>query len=237
MPKNSISASIKRIHRESVPSSIINMITDLLITKELKPGDQLPTELELAQQLGVGRNSVREAVKSLSYLGVVEIRRGIGTFVAEFMPASVLNPLVLELVFEKKTSREIIELRLLIETAVAEMVIQKASDNDIQKLDEANNRLRNAAGAKHIDSQHLRDLDINFHETLLQLTDNRPLQKIGKVIYTLFLASIEKTVEQDPLRAAGNHQLIIDAIKRRDPALLRRHMKKSLSLWMDYLQR
>ena len=96
MPKNSLSASIKRIHRESVPSSIINMITDLLIAKKLKPGDQLPTELELAQQLGVGRNSVREAVKSLSYLGVVVIRRGIGTFVADSMPASVLNPLVLE---------------------------------------------------------------------------------------------------------------------------------------------
>lgn len=237
MPKTIISASIKRIPRESVPSSIINMITDLLISRELKPGDQLPTELELAQQLGVGRNSVREAVKSLSYLGVVEIRRGIGTFVATSMPASVLNPLLLELVFEQKTSREIIELRLLIETAVAEMVIQKAGDDDIQKLDEANNQLRLAAGAKHIDSQHLRNLDINFHVTLLQLTDNRPLQKIGKAIYTLFLASIEKTVEQDPLRAVGNHQLIIDAIKKRDPALLRIHMKESLSLWMDYLQR
>ena len=235
MAKNTLSASIKRINRESVPSSIINLIIDLLISKKLKPGDQLPTELELAQQLGVGRNSVREAINTLSYLGVVKIKRGIGTFISESMQASVVNPLVLDLIFEQKTSKEIIELRLLIETAVAEMVIQKASDEDIQRLDEVNDRLRIAARGDIPRSQNLRDLDIEFHETLLQLTNNRPLQKIGKVIYTLFLASIEKTVEQDPLRAVTNHQLIIDAVKKRDPVLLREHMKESLSLWMAYL--
>ena len=96
-----------------------------LLSLGFKPGDKLPTEMELAQQLGVGRNSVREAIKMLSYLGVVEIRRGIGTYVAETMPPSVVNPLILGLVFEQKTSREIIELRLLIETAVAEMLMQK----------------------------------------------------------------------------------------------------------------
>ncbi|MHC4456559.1 MAG: FadR/GntR family transcriptional regulator [Planctomycetota bacterium] len=237
MPKNNLSASIKPLHRESVPSSIINMITDLLISKELKPGDQFPSELELAQQLGVGRNSVREAIKTLSYLGVVEIRRGIGTFVAESMPASVVNPLVLGLILEQKTSREIIELRLLIETAVAEMVIQKAGVEDIQKLEAANGRLRKAATGKSKRSVSLRDLDINFHETLLEVTDNRPLQKIGKVIYTLFLASIEKTVEEDPNLAVRNHQLVIEAIKKRDVELLRKHMKESLSFWMDYIQR
>lgn len=236
MAKNALSNSIKRIHRESVPSSIINLIIDSLISKKLKPGDQLPTELDLAQQLGVGRNSVREAINTLSYIGVVNIKRGIGTFISESMPASVVNPLVLDLIFEQKTSIEIIELRLLIETAVAEMVIQKANDEDIQKLDEANERLRIAATGEITGSQDLRDLDINFHETLLQLTNNRPLQKIGKAIYTLFLASIEKTVEQDPLRAVKNHQLIIDAVKKRDPVLLRKHMKESLSLWMDYLK-
>ena len=237
MAINNFSSSIKRIQRESVPSSIINLIIDLLISKKLKPGDQLPTELELTQQLGVGRNSVREAINTLSYLGVVNIKRGIGTFISESMQASVVNPLVLDLIFEQKTTKEIIELRLLIETAVAEMVIQKASDEDIQQLETANSRLQRAATARHPRPQELRDLDIDFHETLLKLTDNRPLQKIGKVIYALFLASIEKTVEQDPLRAVKNHQLIIDAVKKRDPALLRKHMRESLSLWMDYLNR
>ena len=78
---------------------------------------------------------------------------------------------------------------------------------------------------------------IGFHETLLELTDNKPLKKVGKAIYALFLASIETTVKQDPERAVRNHQLIIEAVEKRDPELLRKHMKESLSFWMDYIQR
>lgn len=234
--KDPVTESIRPLKRESVTSSIINRLTDLLISGDLKPGDKLPTELELAQQLGVGRNSVREAIKMLSYLGVIEIRRGIGTFVAESMPESVVNPMILGLVFEQKTSREIIELRLLIETAIGEMVIQKAGDDDINKLKAANERLKTAAAHKESSSQQLRDFDIGFHETLLELTDNKPLKKVGQAIYALFLASIETTVKQDPERAVRNHQLIIEAVEKRDPDLLRKHMKESLSFWMDHLQ-
>jgi DNA-binding FadR family transcriptional regulator len=235
--KDPVTKSIRPLNRESVTSSIINRLTDLLISGELKPGDKLPTEMELAEQLGVGRNSVREAIKMLSYLGVIEIRRGIGTFVANSMPESVVNPLILGLVFEQKTSREIIELRLLIETAIGEIVIQKASDEDIKNLVAANEHLKKAAARKSSSSQQLRDIDIGFHETLLELTDNNPLKKIGKAIYALFLSSIENTVKQDPERAVRNHQLIIEAVEKRDPELLRKHMKESLSFWMDYLQR
>jgi DNA-binding FadR family transcriptional regulator len=235
--KDPVTKSIRPLNRESVTSSIINRLTDLLISGELKPGDKLPTEMELAEQLGVGRNSVREAIKMLSYLGVIEIRRGIGTFVANSMPESVVNPLILGLVFEQKTSREIIELRLLIETAIGEIVIQKASDEDIKKLVAANEHLKKAAARKSSSSQQLRDIDIGFHETLLELTDNNPLKKVGKAIYALFLSSIENTVKQDPERAVRNHQLIIEAVEKRDPELLRKHMKESLSFWMDYLQR
>ena len=235
--KDPVTKSIRPLNRESVTSSIINRLTDLLISGELKPGDKLPTEMELAEQLGVGRNSVREAIKMLSYLGVIEIRRGIGTFVANSMPESVVNPLILGLVFEQKTSREIIELRLLFETAIGEIVIQKASDEDIKNLVAANERLKKAAARKSSSSQQLRDIDIGFHETLLELTDNNPLKKVGKAIYALFLSSIENTVKQDPERAVRNHQLIIEAVEKRDPELLRKHMKESLSFWMDYLQR
>ena len=232
-----VTETIQPLNRESVTSSIINRLTDLLISGNLKPGDKLLTEMELAQHLGVGRNSVREAIKMLSYLGVIEIRRGIGTFVANSMPASVVNPMVLGLVFEQKTSREIIELRLLIETAIGEMVIQKAGAEDIKQLKAANERLQKAAARMDSSSQQLRDLDIGFHETLLELTDNKPLKKVGKAIYALFLASIETTVKQDPERAVRNHQLIIEAVEKRDPELLRKHMKESLSFWMDYIQR
>lgn len=236
MPNKYVTQSIRPLNRESIPSLIIERITELIISKKLKPGDQLPTELELAQQLGVGRNSLREAVKILSYLGVIEIRRGIGTFIAESMSTSVMNPLIMALIIEQKTSKEIIELRLLIDTAAAEIVIQKASDGDINRIEDVNNQLRKEAGKKPVNSRKLKDLDIRFHETLLELTNNNLLSKIGKSIYTLFLASIEKTVAADPIRAVKNHQLVIDAIKKRDKLLLRKIMNQSLSFWIDHIQ-
>lgn len=69
MTNNPFAESMKPLNRESVSSSIMNMITNYLLSKELKPGDKLPTESEFVQQLGVGRNSVREAIKMLSSRG------------------------------------------------------------------------------------------------------------------------------------------------------------------------
>jgi len=96
------------------------MIINYLLSKKLKPGDKLPTESEFSQQLGVGRNSLREAIKMLSSFGIIEIKRGLGTFIAKSMSSSVMNPLILGLVFEQGTSIELFELRLLIETGAAE---------------------------------------------------------------------------------------------------------------------
>jgi hypothetical protein len=76
-----------------------------------------------------------------------------------------------------------------------------------------------------------RDLDINFHHTLLEVTKNPLLAKIGRAIYTLFFTSIEKTGELDPTSGYTNHQLVIDAIRRRDEDLARNVTRESLSFW------
>jgi len=208
-----------------------------LLSGELKPGDKLPTEHEFAKKLGVGRNSIREAIKMLSSIGVVEIKRGAGTFIAESMSSSILNPLIISLVFEQGASRELIELRLLLDTDAAELAMQKAGDQDIKKLEEANQRLREEAEKQNHDQHQLRDLDLNFHRVLYELSGNTLLDKIGQAIYSLFFASIEKTVEADPQLAYRNHQMVIDAIKQRDAELIRRRMQKSLSFWMEYLSK
>lgn len=234
-PNNLFAETIKPLARESVSSSIVNLITDYLLSKHLKPGDKLPTETEFSQQLGVGRNSVREAVKMLSSLGVVEIKRGVGTFIAKSISSSIMNPLILGLVFEQGASRELFELRLLIDTGAAELVIQKANDEDIRKLDEANEQLRIATETSLNERRKLLDLDINFHYTLLELTKNPFLAKIGMAVYTLFFASIEKTVILDPVGGYKNHQKVIDAIKKRDMDRIREITKESLSFWVTII--
>ncbi len=221
--------------RESVSSSILNMIIDYILDGHLKPGDRLPTEVEFVEKLGVGRNSVREAIKVLSVLGIVNIKRGFGTFISETMSSSVLEPLLLSLAFEQGTPKGLIELRLLLEIGAAELVIDKASDEEIEELDRANQALIEAAGEKKDDLHALRDIDLNIHFTFFSLTKNPFVEKIARTIYRLFYASIEKTVEIDPDLAYKNHKLIIDAIKKRDKALTKESIKKALAFWMQYI--
>lgn len=235
MPDNHFANSLKPFKRESISNSILNVITDSILSGTLKPGDKLPTELELAENLGVGRNSVREAMKMLSSLGVVEVKRGAGMFIAKSMPSSILDQLVLSLAFHQGTSKELIELRFLIEIGVAELVIEKASEEEITRVEEANLKLKEAAEKKIDDSSYLRDLDLNVHYTLLELTENSFIMKIAKAIYRLFFASIEKTVEMDPYRAYKNHKLYIDALKKRDKELLRKKIREALSEWVEFV--
>jgi GntR family transcriptional repressor for pyruvate dehydrogenase complex len=213
----------------------MDQIVQYLLSGDLKPGDKLPTEYEFAQQLGVGRNSIREAIKMLSSIGVIEIKRGSGTFIAESMSSSMLNPLILSLVFEQGASDELLELRFLLDTGVAELVIEKVSDQDVARLEDANQQFHEEALRDHHDNPHaLRDFDLNFHRLFYDLAGNSLLNKIAQAIYTLFFASIEETVEADPVTAYKNHQMIIEAMKQRDVGLLRRRMRESLSNYASH---
>jgi len=166
---------LKPIERESISSVIMDLITEYLLAGKLKPGDKLPTENEFAERLGVGRNSIREAIKMLSSIGVVEVRRGAGMFIAESMSSSMINPLILSLVFEQGASKELIELRLLLDTGAAELAIQKVSDQDINRLEEANWELRIESEKQSHNPHKLRDLDLNFHRVLYELSGNELL--------------------------------------------------------------
>ena len=72
---------LQSLKKESILQTVINRLTDAIKNGELKPGDKMPPEIELAESLGVARSSVREAIKILSYLGVLESRRAEGTFI------------------------------------------------------------------------------------------------------------------------------------------------------------
>ncbi len=237
MASNNFSSSLKSIKREPISVTILNMITDEILSGSLKPGDKLPTEIELAEKLGVSRNSVREAIKMLSSFGVIEVKMGAGTFIAESINGAILDPLMLSLAFEQGTSKELVDLRFMIEIGAAEMAIDAASDEEIARLEAANEKLKKAADKNIEDPQYLRDVDLNVHYTLFEITGNRFVAKIGKAIYRLFFASIEKTVEINPYRAYQNHKLYIDAIKKRDKDTVGIKIREALAEWMDYVNK
>lgn len=229
---NSQANSLKR---ESVPSSIANMIVDYITAKKLKPGDQLPTEQEFMTYLGVGRNSVREAIKMLSFLGVVEIRKGIGSYISDSISSSALNPLVLSLAFEQGLSMNLIELRILIDSGVGSIVIDKVDEEGIKLLEETNEQIGNSVQHADEDTLPLKELDFAFHEAMFKLAENPLVEKIGMAVYKLFNFAMEKSMVADPEQAYLNHKLIIEAIKARDKAKLIENTRESLAVWSQYV--
>src|SRR5665647_750365 len=95
----------KRVKIKSVVNQVLDKFKEALIYKELKPGDRLPSESELSSNLGVGKSSIREAIKMLQVVGVVESRQGEGTFICNILKNDSLNPLVFQLIFEQGTNK------------------------------------------------------------------------------------------------------------------------------------
>ena len=212
--------------RETVPSKIVDAIVDLIINKELQPGDKLPSENEWMEIFGVGRNSIREAIKMLSSLGIVEIRKGQGTFVAKRVSSNMFNPLLFAMVLDQPLSIHLVELRIMIEKGVGELAIDKASEDEIDALDAINEKLIADGG-----SVPLKDIDLEFHSRLLKIAGNPLVEKIGDMVYRLFESAIEKSVAESPDTAYQNHKKMLKALRARDKEAMGSAVSGSLSIW------
>ena len=105
-----------KIKSTSVVEQTISFLTDAIMRRELRPGDKIPTEFELADKLGVSRNTVREAVKTLVFMGVLEIRRPEGTFVRSGFTESLIDPMIYGIILNQDDSFEgLMQLREMIE--------------------------------------------------------------------------------------------------------------------------
>src|SRR5439155_6197090 len=120
------------VRRERIPENIVSQIQQRLERGELKPGDQLPSERVLAEQLQVSRPSVREALRSLELLGVTESRPGGGTFMRIASPDALLRPLTA--LTRAHDIEDILEVRALLEPALAELAARRANDEDVAAL-------------------------------------------------------------------------------------------------------
>ena len=140
---------LRNLKSESVVQQVINCLTDGMISGELRPGDRLPSEPELASQLGVARTSVREATKILTYLGVLESRRSEGTFVAGGFSESMIDPMVYGIILGRgKDFDSLIELRELIEYGIMRLAKRTPSSSLKYAAASTTSRMRPPAGGE-----------------------------------------------------------------------------------------
>ena len=184
---------LKNLKSESVVQKVINCLTDGMVSGELKPGDKLPTEPELAATLGVARTSVREATKILTYLGVLESRRSEGTFVANGFQESMIDPMVYGIILNKgEDFGGLMELRELTEVGILRLAIKKRSEEGLETIREKLDAFSDAVEQGNLTAAFQADND--FHDAVSSLCQNDLVDKINRVVRVLTYAVRQKTV-------------------------------------------
>ena len=173
---------IQKINNNAV-QQIIDAFTQQLIQGKLHPGDQIPTEVELSEKFGVARNTTREAIKILVAMGVLEIRRPVGTFVCGGFSEPMISPLLYGIILGRGDSyNELMDMREIMETGTMLTVIRNASDEEIATLSKPLEALGRACRKKKPSTQEVFDRDDDFHEAVMALAHNRMVERIASTV-------------------------------------------------------
>lgn len=199
---------LQPINSKSKVTTVVDRITNAIIDRELEPGQKLPTEAQLSEKLHIGRNSIREAVKILTALGILEIRRADGTYVSEEFSDNMINPLVYSMILEQDASQSIYEIRSLFEIGAVEIAIQKSTDEDIEELEKMLRVMEKEANRTEPNLTKFTELDMEFHQKITAITKNSLIVTIGNVIGRLTRPSQLKTVQF--LMETGNMEFLVD---------------------------
>jgi DNA-binding FadR family transcriptional regulator len=193
---------------------IVRQVKALIAEGRLKSGDQLPPERDLAEQFKVSRTSVREALRTLESLGLIEIRPGEGTFVREVSVESLIEPLAQVILSQREAVLELFEARRLLEPAIAGLAARRATKDEINEME----RILEAQ-AKEV-AAGLTGLaqDAAFHAAIAGSARNRAIMRIVNALMDLLTQSREETLQTPgrPTRSHQDHMRILAAIRRRD---------------------
>lgn len=187
---------LKNLKTESVVQRVINCLTDAMVAKQLKPGDKIPPEPELAAKLGVARTSVREATKILTYLGVLESKRAEGTFVTSGFKDSLIDPMVYGVILNQDDDfKSLMELREMIEVGMLRLAMSKHTEEGMVHLREKLNAMEALEQKQGDIIEAFFETDNEFHDAVAALCRNPQADKINRVVRALTHAVRYDTVK------------------------------------------
>ena len=210
------------VSRSTLPEEVANRLLTLIRDQQLRPGTKLPAERNLAGMMDVSRPVVREALRALSLMRVVDIRPGDGTYVTSLEPRQLVAHL--DFVFAKDSVAlgQLLEARRVVEAGNARLAASRITQGDLAALDALVASLASAID----DPDRFSELDISLHEAVCAAAGNFLLSQFMNIVSTLGKVSREQTGGLREVREAalGDHRRIVDALRRRDPGEAERAM-------------
>ena len=214
---------------------IVDDIKKDIISSELKPGDKISGEYDLAKKYEVSRFTVREAMKKLDSTGLITIKHGIGSFVNKITPESFMKPLLPVLVMSNIDIQEICEARLPLEVQSISLCIDRINDEKLSEMKEIYKKMERALSEKDIDKYN--ELDIQFHLLLAKASENRVLFEMLSTLQDMLREQLKRDVKvPDSLeRSIKRHKLMIEAIENKEKELAKQLMTLHINDSIDYL--
>jgi GntR family transcriptional regulator, transcriptional repressor for pyruvate dehydrogenase complex len=216
------------VRRTKVYEGVARQIERQILDGALQPGDKLPPERELAEQFQVSRSAVRDAIRTLEMVGLLEPRHGEGTIVRDLSPDSLVNPLASILVRRRELVAELLDVRKMLEPPLARRAALRASAEEVAHLEDILRRQKE----KLLKGELAIDEDSEFHYAIAQAAKNRVVLKVLDVLMDLLRETRERSLQVEGRRekSFAGHRRIFRAIKRRDPAAaeaaVRRHLEE-----------
>jgi GntR family transcriptional repressor for pyruvate dehydrogenase complex len=219
------------ISQSRVSDQVVQQILDLIETGKLKPGDQLPAERELTQQVSISRNAVREAIRLLEAQGLLEVRPGIGTFVTNFRGIAGLPVRwTLWLAEHKDEVLDLLQVRTALEPLAASLAAEKAGSNDIEDMKLVLEKIDKAIETDAI--EYAVEGDIKFHQLISECSNNSFLIELNQGInvalvenrYAYF--STPGTIRESNL----HHWQVLEAIQAKDPMRAANSMREHIMI-------
>jgi GntR family transcriptional regulator, transcriptional repressor for pyruvate dehydrogenase complex len=216
----------EKFARATLPEEIANRLLRLIQAQELRPGDKLPAERELAQMMGVSRPVLREALRALSLMRVVDIRHGDGTYVTSLEPQLLVSHLDFVFATDAVALNRLFEARRVVEPGNIRLAAARISGDELERLA----GLLGTLEASLDDPDSFGDLDIEFHTAICDAAGNFLLAQFMRIINTMGKVSRQRTGADRAVREAalGDHGRILAALRARDPDAAERAMQEHL---------
>jgi GntR family transcriptional repressor for pyruvate dehydrogenase complex len=225
---------LPKVSRDPVSTEVSRRLLTYLLSGQVKIGERLPSERQLAEQLDVGRNAIRDGLRPLTLLGILESRAGSGTYVKGH--TSDLLPEVIEwgLLLGEPSVQHLLETRLYVESGLAKLAAERRSASSLDALRAAGRKMATAAAQERHDKFF--DADLAFHLAIADAAQNDVLAGILRSTRTLIEVWIRRSLPGAALEPLyGEHQAILDAIERQDVQVAGDAMEEHLRAAMGRL--
>lgn len=219
---------IKPLSSKSMAERVEQSLREYFARESFKPGDPLPTELEMAAALGVSRNVVREALSRFKMLGIIETKKKTGMVISNPDIVGTFEKVLNPAIMDESTLHDLFELRLVLETGIADLLYMRKTAEDLDELEEIAER--------EVKENNFRiNNEIAFHGKLYEMTGNDTLKKFQTLLLPIF-AYVVKLENKKYVAGKVTHQGLVKILRKGTPEDFKQGMRSHLQPHFDRIK-